>query len=64
MLITKAIQLFKLHLEHSDQLDHHDMDDAVKLGIEALTVCHRLQQLADDTHTRLLPSETIAPPPD
>lgn len=58
MTLEEAIELQNLHLQHSDQVEHHDLDEAVKLGIEALKRELLFRERVPRKEWSLLPGET------
>jgi len=57
MNIPKAIELLTLHLQHSDQVNHFDLDEAAKLSIEALKKWKILREGRAGIIDPLLPGE-------
>jgi len=58
MKLEKAIEIQTLYLQHSDQCGHHDLDDAVKLGIEGLKCIYAARRTKHHAFKKLLPGET------
>ena len=58
MTIDEAIKEQQLYLNHSDQWSHEKIDDALKLGIEALKLIKKQRAIPGYDSGYPLPGET------
>ncbi len=58
MNLKKAVKIQELYLKHSDQVDHYDLDDAIRLGVEAMNLIDNLRFDGSPYYPNLLPGET------
>ena len=58
MTIDEAIEIITLYLQHSEQWGHHNLDDALQLGVEALKRIKESRLLSCQVASEKLPGET------